>query len=72
MPEQIAETHQRAIGGLDVAVHQRRDRVQRVEQEVRMQLLLQRLQLRLDEPGFELRRRAARGRATRGSREARD
>ena len=54
--EQIAQPHQRPVGGLDVAVHQRRDRVQRVEQEVRVQLLLQRLELRLDQPGLELRR----------------
>ena len=63
--QQVAEPHQRAIGGVDVLVHQRGDRVQRVEEEMRMQLLLERLQLRLDEPRFELRRRAARARATR-------
>ena len=34
-------------------MHQRRDRVQRVEQEMRMQLLLQRLQLRFDQPRLE-------------------
>ena len=45
--------------------------VQRVEEEVRVQLLLQRLQLRLDEPRLELRRRAGRGPRTRGSRGAR-
>ena len=54
--QQIAQPHQHAIGRRDVLVHQRRDRVQRVEEEVRMQLLLQRLQLRFDEPGLELRR----------------
>ena len=54
--QQVAQPHQRPVGGLDVAVHQRRDRVQRVEQEVRVQLLLQRLELRLDQPGLELRR----------------
>ena len=37
------ELHEHAIGGAHVLVHQRRDRVQRVEQEVRVQLLLQRL-----------------------------
>ena len=36
-------------------VHQPGDRVQRVEQEVRVQLALQRLELRLDQPRFELR-----------------
>ena len=36
-------------------VHQRRDGVERVEQEVRMQLRLQRLQPRFDEPRLELR-----------------
>ena len=54
--QQVAQLHQRAIGGVHVPVHQRRDRVQRVEQEVRVELLLQRLELRLDQPGFELRR----------------
>ena len=51
------------VGGLGVAVHQRRDRVQRVEQEVRMQLALQRLQPRLGETRAEHapRRRAAPG-----------
>ena len=53
-PQQIAEAHQRPVGGLDVAVHQRRDRVQGVEQEMGMQLLLQRRQLRLDELRLEL------------------
>ena len=37
-------------------MHQRRDRVERVEQEVRLHLPLQRLQLRLDQPRLELRR----------------
>ena len=53
-PQQVAEPHQRAIGGVDVAVHQRGDRVQRVEEKMRMQLLLQRLELRLHEPGLQL------------------
>ena len=53
--QQVAEPHQRAVGGLDVPVHQRRDRVQRVEEEVRVQLLLQRRELRLDQPRLELR-----------------
>ena len=33
--QQIAQLHQDTVGGVHVAVHQRRDRVQRVEQEVR-------------------------------------
>jgi hypothetical protein len=37
-------------------VHQRGNRVQRVEQEVRVQLALERLQLRLGQAGLELRR----------------
>ena len=55
------------VGGLDVAVHQRRDRVERVEEEVRLQLPLQRLQLRLGEPRLELRGAERRGPAPRGS-----
>ena len=66
--QQVAQAHQRAIGGLDVAVHQRRDGVERVEEEVRVELLLERLQLRFDQPRLELRRCAARGPSTRGSR----
>ena len=53
-PQQIAQTHERPVGGLDVAVHQRRNGVQRVEQEVRVELLLERLELSFDEPGLEL------------------
>ena len=52
--QQVAQTRQRAVCGLDVAVHQRGDGVQRVEEEVRMELLLRRLELRLDQPRFEL------------------
>ena len=37
-------------------MHERRDGVQRVEEEVRLQLLLQRLQLRFHQPRFEPRR----------------
>ena len=40
---------QHLVGGLHVAVHQRRDRVERVEEKVGMQLPLQRLQLRFGE-----------------------
>ena len=66
--QEVAQPHQRPIGRLDVAMHQRRDRVQRVEEEVRVQLLLQRLELRLDEPGLELRRAQRAILATRGNR----
>ena len=45
--------------------------MQRVEEEVRVELLLQRLQLRLDEPGFELRGAQRPRRGTRGNRGAR-
>ena len=54
--QQIAQPADHPIGGLRIAVHQRRDRVQRVEQKVRMELRLERLQLRLDQPRLELRR----------------
>ena len=54
-PQQIAEAHERPVRGLDVPVHQRRDRVQRVEQEMRLQLLLQRRHLRFDQLRLELR-----------------
>ena len=53
-PQEIAQPHQRAIGRFHVAVHQRGDRVQRVEEKVRMELLLQRPELRFGELGFEL------------------
>ena len=55
--QQVAQPRQHGVGGVDVAVHQRRDRVQRVEEEMRVQLPLQRLQPRLGEPGLQLRRR---------------
>ena len=54
-PQQVAEPRQHRVGGVDVAVHQRRDRVERVEQEVRVQLPLQRLQLRFGQAGLQLR-----------------
>ena len=53
--QQIAQLDEHPVRGVDVAVHQRRDRVQRVEQEVRVQLLLQRLELRRNQLGLELR-----------------
>ena len=40
-PQQIAEAHQRPIGRVDVSVHQRGNRVERVEQEMRLKLMLQ-------------------------------
>ncbi len=52
--QQIAQLGDHVVGGIDVAVHQRRDRVERVEEEMRLQLPLQRLQLSLDEMGLEL------------------
>jgi hypothetical protein len=58
--EQIAQARERAVGLLDVLVHQRRDGVQRVEEEVRVELLLQRRELRFDQPGLELRRSTGR------------
>src|SRR5204862_6260904 len=47
--EKLAESREHCIGGFDVAVHQRRDRVQRVEKEMRLELHLERLQLRARE-----------------------
>ena len=55
--QQVAQLRQHLVGGVDVAVHQRRDRVQRVEEEVRVELPLQRFELRLGEPGLQLRSR---------------
>ena len=55
-PQQVAEPVDHPVGGVDVGAHQAGDRVQRVEQEVRVQLPLQRLQLRLDQAGLEVRR----------------
>ena len=52
--QQVAQSHERPIGGLDVPVHQRGDGVQRFEQEVWVELLLERLELGLDEPRLEL------------------
>ena len=54
-PEQVAELREHRIGRFSIAVHQRRDRMQRVEEEVRVQLALERLQARLREPRLELR-----------------
>ena len=54
-PEQVAQPHQHAVGGVHVPVHERRDAVQGVEEEVRVELSLQRLQLRFGKPRLELR-----------------
>jgi hypothetical protein len=51
--QQVAEPRDHVVGRVDVAVHQRRDPVQRVEQEVRLQLHAQRFELRAREGGFE-------------------
>ena len=69
--QQIAEPREHRVGGFDVAVHQRRDRVERVEEEVRVQLPLQRLQLASASRVCELRGRSARAPAPRGGSRAR-
>ena len=53
--EQVAQLRQHLVGGVGVAVDQRRDRVQRVEQEVRVELPFQHFELRLRQPRLELR-----------------
>ena len=55
-PQQVAQAADHPVGGIGAAVHQRRDRVERVEQEVRVQLRLQRPQPRLGQLRFELSR----------------
>ena len=52
--EQLGEARDHALGGGRVVGDQRRDGVQRVEQEVRLQLLAQRVELRLGEMALEL------------------
>ena len=54
-PQQVAQTHQRAIGRLDVAMHQGGNGMQGVEEKMGMELLLERLELRLHQPRLELR-----------------
>src|SRR5690606_5001493 len=44
--EQVAEAGDHGVGRLDIAVHERRDRVERIEEEVRLQLPLERLEPR--------------------------
>src|SRR5688500_9803567 len=48
--QQIAQARDHRIGGFDVAMHQRRDRVERVEEEVRLHLPLQGMESSLDQP----------------------
>ena len=54
--QQIAEPFEHRVGRVGVTMHQRRDCVERVEQEVRVQLPLQRLQVRFGKPRTQLRR----------------
>ena len=51
--QQVAQSIDHDVGGVDVASHQAGDRVQGVEQEMRLQLTLQRLQLRLGQPRLQ-------------------
>src|SRR5262245_40884430 len=54
--QQVAQPRDHPLGGFHVAAHQRRDGVQRVEEEMWMQLHFQRLQLSLRQLGLQLRR----------------
>ncbi len=54
VPQQIAQACEHAVGRPHVSVHQRRDGVQGVEEEVRVELALEDLELGLREPRFEL------------------
>src|ERR1043166_4984710 len=53
--QEVAETRDHLAGGLCVPVQQGRDRMQRIKKEVRMNLHLQRFQLRLHELSAKLR-----------------
>src|ERR1043165_6572977 len=53
--QEVAETRDHLAGGLGVPGQQSRDRMQRVEKKVRVDLHLQRFQLRLHELGVKLR-----------------
>ena len=55
-PQQLGQLRHHLVGGLRVAMDQRRDRMQGVEQEMRMQLHPQDLELGLRQLRFELRR----------------
>ena len=52
-PQQIAQSIDHLIGGVDVRSHQPGNGVERVEQEMRMELPLQRLELRFHQARFE-------------------
>src|SRR2546423_1832996 len=54
-PQQVAQARDQAVGLLDIPVHERRDGMQSVEQEMRVKLHLEHLQLRLRQPRFQLR-----------------
>src|SRR5581483_3578251 len=54
--QQAAELEQHPVSRLNVPAHQHGDAVERVEEEVRMQLHSQRVELRPHEAGFEVRR----------------
>ena len=60
--QEVAQPGHHPVGRLDVAVEQRGDRVQRVEEEVRLQLDLERLQLGPGELGLQLQGRRSRSR----------
>lgn len=53
-PQEIAQRGDHRIGAANVLVHERRDRVKRVEQKVRLKLHAQHVKLRLRETGLEL------------------
>ena len=52
--QQFAEAGDHPIGQIEVFLHEGRDGVERIEQEVRVELHFEHLQLRLSQPGFEL------------------
>ena len=54
--EQFAQRQQDFLGAARIVINQRGGRLQCVEQEMRLQLAPQRLELNLRQPGFELRR----------------
>ena len=54
--QQVAQPLDHQVGLVRVAMHERGDGVQRVEQKMRMQLMVQRLQLGFDEPRLQPRR----------------
>jgi hypothetical protein len=51
--KQVAQAHQHLVGCVDVLVHQRGDGMQRVEQEMGLQLVPERIKPRLDEAGLQ-------------------